>query len=78
MKPRESPIEPESFRQVPDENKWIHDLHEKLKEKLQQAIVPLNEYILKFEKFKDILLLKPDDYILALENAETAIEPDQI
>ena len=53
-------------------------MHEKLKEKLQQAIVPLNEYILKFEKFKDILLLKPDDYILALENAETAIEPDQI
>ena len=31
---------------------------------LNDAIKPLNEYILKFEKFKDILLLKPDDYII--------------
>lgn len=31
MKPREKPLEPASYKQVPDENKWIHDLHEKLK-----------------------------------------------
>ena len=78
MKPREKPLEPTSFRQVPDENKWIHDLNEKLKSALTQAIIPLNEYILKFEKFKDVLLLKPDDYCQLLEMAENPKEPAEI
>ena len=62
MKPRDKPLEPTSFRQVfrilqvPDENKWIHDLNEKLKSALTEAIKPLSEYLQKFEKFKDVLL----------------------
>jgi hypothetical protein len=63
MKPRDKPLEPQSFRQVPDENKWIHDLHIKLKDALTEAIIPLGEYLSRFEKFKDVLLLKPDDYV---------------
>ena len=78
MKPREKPLEPSSFRQVPDENKWIHDLHLKLKSSLTEAIKPLNEYIMKFEKFKDVLLLKPDDYVQSLEMAEVPKEPAEI
>jgi hypothetical protein len=35
----------------------------KLKNMMSEAIKPLNEYILKFDKFKEMLLLKPDDYV---------------
>ena len=81
MKPREKPIELTSYRQVfyinffnfkvPDENKWIHDLHENLKMILTDAIVPLNQYIQKFDKFKD-------EYCQALEIAENPKEPFEI
>jgi len=84
MKPRDKPLEPTSFRQVPeilqvpDENKWIHDLNEKLKSALTEAIKPLSEYLQKFEKFKDVLLLKPEDYCQQLEMAENPKEPNEI
>lgn len=78
MKPRDPPLEPTSWRQVPDENKWIQDLHEKLKQDLTLAIVPLQEYLQKFDKFKDVLFLKPEDYVLSLEISETPIEPHEI
>jgi dynein heavy chain len=44
MKPREKPVTPEGAeraKHVPDENKWIWDLYELLKEELQRAIIPL-------------------------------------
>ena len=43
-----------------------------------EAIKPLNEYILKFDKFKEMLLLKPDDYVQAIEMAEQPKEPAEI
>jgi len=67
MKPREKPVTPEGpekAKHVPDENKWIWDLYEVLKAELQRAIIPLTDYLNSFEIFRDVLALKPDEYVL--------------
>ena len=45
---------------------------------MTEAIKPLQEYILKFEKFKDVLLLRPDDYVQKIEESDTPMEPQEI
>lgn len=46
---------------------------------MTEAIKPLQEYILKFQKFNDVLLLKPEDHIAKIENDEDSqMEPHEI
>lgn len=77
MKPRERPVTPsgaDKSKNIPDENKWIWDLYESFRKELEVAILPLNDYMASFDAFKDILQLKPDDYVLAIEMEETQRE----
>lgn len=66
MKPREKPIDPdpnERPRKYPDENKWIWDMIENLREKLTAGIKPLEDYLEVFDEFKEVLTLNPDTYV---------------
>lgn len=82
MKPREKPMDPnpdERPKKYPDENKWIWDMIENLRSKLNEAISPLEEYLGVFEDFRDILLLNPDEYVHQLEmDDENPLEIDRI
>jgi len=81
MKPREKPVVhegPDRAKKVPDENKWIWDLYEKFKNELEVAIVPLEAYLRSFDEYKEILALKPDEYVNAIEMEETQREITEI
>jgi dynein heavy chain len=58
MKPKERPHSPNQSERplkFPDENKWLWDLIESLRERLKEGIAPLQEYMDVFDKFKKIL-----------------------
>lgn len=82
MKPREEPKDPdpnERPRKYPDENKWIWDMIENLKAKLSVGVDPLQEYLGIFEEFKEVLLMKPDEYVRSLEaDEDNPLEIDRI
>ena len=58
MKPKERPNSPnmnERPLKFADENKWLWELIESLRERLKLGIEPLQEYMNVFDKFKKIL-----------------------
>lgn len=58
IKPRERPVTPDPNlrpKKYPDENKWIWEMLEFIKEKFMDGITPLNEYLEAFGEFKEIL-----------------------
>jgi dynein heavy chain, axonemal len=81
MKPRERPITPENSergKRVQDENKWVWDLYEALRGKLEKAIEPLAEYLKSFNDFKKVLQMKPDQEARALEMEENPREVEAL
>lgn len=82
MKPREKPMDPdpnERPKKYPDDNKWIWTMVENLREKLNIAIKPLEEYLGVFDEFKEVLLLNPDEYVTQLEmDEENPLEIEKI
>lgn len=58
------------WRQVIDENKWLWDMREELKKLLEKGIKPLTEYMVCFDKYKDLLGLDPEKLIKDLEEED--------
>ena len=61
-----------------DEHKWVWTLYIELEEKMSLAILPLYEYLEKFGEFKEIIAIKPDDYVRQLELEENPKEVDEL
>ena len=40
---------------IDDENQWLYDLYEDMKQLLSNAVDPLNEYIKKFDPYKKVI-----------------------
>ncbi|EGR27865.1 hypothetical protein IMG5_187090 [Ichthyophthirius multifiliis] len=81
IKPTERPITPDPNqlpRKYPDENKWIWDMLENLKEQLMEGIKPLNEYLNSFDEFKDVLKMDPDEVVRQIEMDENQWEVEKI
>jgi dynein heavy chain, axonemal len=77
VKPREKPNIPdpnERPMKFPDENKWVWDLIEDVREKITASLTPLHEYIKTFDKFKDVLKMNPDDFVRNIEMEENPWE----
>lgn len=77
VKPREKPSIPdpnERPMKFPDENKWVWDLIEDVREKVTHSLDPLHEYIKTFDKFKDVLKMNPDDFVRNIEMEENPWE----
>ncbi|KAL4440889.1 hypothetical protein ABPG74_009302 [Tetrahymena malaccensis] len=71
QKPREKPVDPDPNarpRKFPDENKWIWEMAELLKERVGQATEPLADYLQAFDKYIPILKSTPEEYCKAMEN----------
>lgn len=80
-KPTEKPIIPDPQARplkFPDENLWIWDMFEDLKQRLQKTIEPLTKYIKVFDSFKEVLKLNPDDYANKIEMDENPWEIEKI
>jgi len=71
MKPKEKPNDIETLGEgkgkFPDENKWVWDLYEDLEKILTKAIQPLYEFLKAFDPFLEVLHMKPDDLVRAIE-----------
>lgn len=73
-------ILPKSYPETPDptiipkrycdENKWVWDLKEDLNTYLKKAVTPLREFKTHFEKYKDILAIKPEKFVIEIEEGE--------
>lgn len=80
-KPTEKPIIPDPNARplkFPDENLWIWEMFEELKQRLQKAIEPLQRYLKVFDQFKEVLKLNPDDYANKIEMDENPWEIEKI
>jgi len=69
---RPIPPTPEEKRKgkLPDENMWVWELRDKLTELMDRAIKPLYTYLEVYDKYEDVMNLKPEDYIKELEDEE--------
>jgi dynein heavy chain len=73
LKPKERPMTPnpaERPRKYPDENKWLWDVIEDLRDRLLEGIEPLERYMAAFNKFKAVLHMNPDDEARRIEMDE--------
>ena len=62
-------------REVPKEgeidmNKWLRDLHDQLKEKLEEAVTPLETYLEQFNDLIPILQMKPEEIIKTMDEED--------
>jgi len=48
---------------MPDENTWVWNLIEKLKESLSKAIKPLTDYLKTYDAYSDLAKLIPEEYM---------------
>jgi dynein heavy chain, axonemal len=58
MKPRERPTTPDPNmrpKKLPDENKWIWEMIENIRNHFTDGIKPLYKYLEAFREFKEIL-----------------------
>lgn len=77
--PKTRPTDPnpkEVPRKYVDENMWVWELYQDLEENMKSAVEPLNEYITKFEKFKSVIELVPEEYVAKfdIEGQEKPVE----
>ncbi len=73
MKPREKPVDPDPNarpRKFPDENKWIWEMYELLKDKVTIALEPLKDFLKAFDIYLPILRSQPDEYCKQIEMEE--------
>lgn len=58
MKPRERPTTPDPNlrpKKYPDENKWIWEMIERIRNSYTLGLQPLNDYLKEFREFKEVL-----------------------
>lgn len=61
-----------------DENLWVNELYNSLKAILEQSLTPLDEFLKCFDVYKDVLKLKPEEYIKKVENDEKPKEVEAL
>jgi dynein heavy chain len=61
-----------------DENKWVNDLYDQLKIDIEYALLPLDIFLKQFDNYKEILKIKPDEYLKKVESDEKPKEIEQI
>lgn len=61
-----------------DENEWIDNLFTQITQDAQNAIAPLEEYLKKFEPFRHILKIIPEEYAKEFDDEERPKEVELI
>lgn len=62
--------DPENKKLLPDENTWVYEEYQRLKDKIAEVIDPLNTYIETFAVFKDEYKLDPAALIAELDDPD--------
>ena len=76
IRPRQkpSPPDPEKKSVLPDENTWLWENYDSIKQALTESIQPLYEYVQTFEQFKAENDLVPDKYVSNLDEGDGSAE----
>ena len=69
MKPNQQPVlpDPANKKLLPDENTWVYDEFARLRGKVTEAILPLREYLSKFETYQNEYNLDPEKEIASIK-----------
>jgi hypothetical protein len=80
LRPPERPIapDPNNKKILPDENGWLWEAYEQIKENLEEAIKPLNEYVETFSVFENENKLNPDKYVKEMDECENPPSVEEI
>jgi len=67
------PPDPNKKSSLPDENTWLWEAYDLLKQNLERAIEPLYDYVKTFDQFEGENKLNPDRYVRSLDEGEHPI-----
>jgi hypothetical protein len=56
----------------------VSELYEKLRQDVEFALVPLEKFLRQFDNYREILKIKPDEYLKKVESEEKPREIEQI
>lgn len=77
-RPKTRPVVPDKKHILPDENTWLWNAYQEIKDMLIQSIKPLDEFIQTFNAFEAENQLNPDQYVSSLDDGETKKSVDAI
>ena len=69
---------PEDKRELPDENTWVFDEYNRLREVIARVIDPLDDYIKTYERFEQEYRFDPDAEMAPYEDPENWPEVDEL
>ena len=72
IRPRQKPVPPSATnkKSLPDENTWLWDAFEQIRDAIEMSIQPLYEYVKTFSKFEEENKLNPDKYVRSMDEGE--------
>lgn len=76
MRPDFKPDEPDpnDKRQLPDENAWVYEAFQKMRERLEESVKPLDEYMATYNKYNAEYKIDPASYIQKLDDDDNPPE----
>ena len=74
LKPDE--VDPSDKKSIPDENAWVFDSYFRLRDALEEAIKPLEQYIRTYDKYDKEYKLDPAAVIKKLDDNDNPPEID--
>lgn len=82
LRPREEPKrKPDDLNNkkfLPDENIWLWDAYNTIRQGLEKSIEPLYEYVKTFAKFEGENKLNPDRFVRSLDEGDTPITAEAL
>lgn len=78
MRPEQkpAPANPNKKSVLPDENTWLWEAYAALKEALDEAVLPLSEYVQTFSQFEAENQLNVDKYVKNLDEGDEPMDPE--
>lgn len=61
-----------------DENIWVNKLYDSLNEHLERSFVALDEYLKCYLVYREILMMRPEEYIKTVDSEEKPKETEAI
>jgi hypothetical protein len=61
---------------LPDENAWVYSAYEQMRNRLEEAIMPLEDYIITYNKYANEYKIDPDSVIKKLDDDDNPAEID--
>lgn len=78
--PLEKPALPDPAKKhiLPDENTWLWEASNQIRQELKKQIAPLADYVQTFKQFEPESKLNPEQFVKALDDREGGISPEEL